>query len=545
MEPGAMQPVTEAAYVGTIPGLMEQALVPGLQIAIISNGRADVRSYGVSSVDTRLPVTGETVFEAASLSKQVFAYGVLRLAAAGRIDLDAPMSTYLPDLGGAAARLTARQLLTHRGGLPNSPAAGGGFQVEGEPGSRFSYSGEGFRLLQRAVERITGGPLQAYMKAAVFDPLGMTASSFVWRDDYAERKAFGHDHAGASAGRNRLTEANAASSLETTAADYARFLLAAVRGQGLPRELARLMLRPQAEVEQGCAVCIGRPRRPREESIQWGLGFGLAGTPRGRVVWHWGDNQTMQSYAAITSDGARGVVILTNSANGHLIAREIASAVLGTDAPGYAWVDSYGSYRDPAPRLLAKIVRSGVAALTDADLDLPRPELALAARRLLTARRPREAAGLMARVIAGGGASADELAILADALRRDRRFDEAAEAAAAALRLQSGHAHAGRVVEQIAQARRVIDQRRLARFAGRYASPFGPLDINSDGTQLFARLTDQPPDDMLPLSDTSFLMERAGVPIEFFEGPDGAVTHAVVRAGQEFRLPRIAAPEVR
>jgi CubicO group peptidase (beta-lactamase class C family) len=505
--------------IAKVPPLMEEALVPGLQMAIIANGRIDVTPFGIRDVGTGAPVTADTVFEAASLGKPVFAYGML-------------------ELEGEAAQLTARQLLSHSGGLGTTPGPGGTFAVERSPTRRFSYSGEGYTLLQKGVERVTGQPLNDYMRAAVFEPLGMTQSGFVWRDDFAEQKAFGHGYTGSTAGRNRISDARAASSLETTAGDYARFLIAAVSGTGLSPEIARQMLQPQVKVEEGCVTCLGRPVGALSETVAWGLGFGLADTAQGRMAWHWGDNQTMQSYAAIATDGSRGVVILTNSANGHSIARELASSVLRVDAPGYGWLVSYGSYREPVRQLVGKIVRRGTDSLTNEDLSVPRPQLLLAAERLIAGRRAADAAALIRRLGGTGPAAAEEYALLAEALRQQRRYDEAREAAQTALRLRPSDERAGQVLERIGQSERVISAEKLARYAGRYSSPFGPLEIRSDGRYLTGQLLDQPPSDMLPLSDTSFLMEGMGVPITFVQGPDGNVTHAVVSAGGEIRLPR-------
>jgi CubicO group peptidase (beta-lactamase class C family) len=514
--------------------MMEQAIVPGVQVAVIEHGQIRVSPFGVADVQSGKPVTAGTVFEAASLGKPVLAYAVLKLATDGRIDLDAPVARYLEGLSGGFEKLTARQLLSHTAGLPNTgPAAP---NIPGEP--RFSYSGEGIKLLQRVVERITGQPLQAYMGRNVFKPLGMTSSSFVWRDDYAARKAFGHGYAGSSAGRNRISQAQAASSLETTAEDYARFMIAAVRGTGLKRALAREMLRPQVTLEEGCAVCLDRPRG-KLSPHHWGLGLGLEKHGGRTYAWHFGDNQTMQSYAALATDGGRGVVILTNSANGHSIARQIATQVLGVDAPGYAWLGSYGAYTDPSRQLLSKIVRRGIASVSAADLTLPASQRTQTAERLIEGGRFDDAAELVRKLISARAARADDYALLAEALRRSGRFAEATKAANSALQRQPNHPEAKAAIERIQQSQRRIPATELARFAGRYASPFGPLEVTTDGRRLVAHLLDQPPSEMLPLSDSKFLMESTHVPIEFVTDENGIVSHAVVTAGGQIKLPRL------
>jgi CubicO group peptidase (beta-lactamase class C family) len=405
------------------------------------------------------------------------------------------------------------------------------------PGQRFSYSGEGFRLLQMVVEKVTDQSLQSHMDEAVFQPLGMTSSSFVWRPEYEQRKAFGHSFTGSSAGRARIPEAKAASSLETTAADYARFLLAFVRGTHLSPAIARQALQRQTGVEEGCVVCLGRPAGAAAPNISWGLGMGLANTAAGWVAWHWGDNNTMQAYAAIALDGSRGTVILTNSANGHSVAQPIAASLLGFEAPGYAWGGSYSLYTDPGRQALSRIVRRQPGAVAAAAGALSRSDAMALAERLLAGDRPAEAAALVRAL--SEPRTGPEYALLAEALRRAGRPAEARKAAAQALRLEPENKRAKEAVRRTALAERQVPTALLARYAGRYSSPFGPLDVTNDGGRLTARLLDQPPSAMLPMSDSTFLMEGMGVPIEFVSGADGRITHAIVSAGGEIRLPRV------
>ena len=116
-----------------VPELMDMAAVPGAQLAVIQGGKAVwTRSFGVANSDTGTPVTDASVFEAASLSKPVFAYAVLKLADAGKIDLDTPLVTYLPgryDVDGddRVKLITARHVLE-----PSAP----GFRTGGPAASR-------------------------------------------------------------------------------------------------------------------------------------------------------------------------------------------------------------------------------------------------------------------------------------------------------------------------------------------------------------------------------------------------------------------------
>ncbi|MDP8916603.1 MAG: beta-lactamase family protein, partial [Pseudomonadota bacterium] len=417
---------------------MDQALVPGLAVAVIQNGRtASVRSFGVADTRDGRPVTAETVFEAASLGKPVLGYGVLKLAAAGRIDLDAPLVRYAPALAkdptSPLARITARHVLAHRSGLPNQ--SGGAPSAGFEPGTRFSYSGEGFLQLQTVVEAITGEPLERYMAREVFAPLGMTRTSFVWRDDYAALKAAGHDRTGAFAGRTRTRRARAHASLETTAGDYARFVTAVLNDEGLPAgSLARLVASAQP-VEEGCVVCLDGPARPPSNSVSWSLGWGVASGPDGPWLWHWGDNGTAQSYVAASPESRRGVVMFANSANGQAIFPALAEAALEAPAPGYAWLSVYERHDAPSRRLLRALVRGGSEA-TESALQAVSPAETRTVAGWLLRRRPVEAARLYRRLAPLG--RADDHAGLAEALRRSGDPAGARAALARAFALEPG-----------------------------------------------------------------------------------------------------------
>ena len=139
---------TIAALQKRVPELLSEATIPGLSLALIRDGKTYwEHAFGVRDEKTGLPVTGETIFEAASLSKPVFAYGVLKLVDQGKLDLDAPLSRYMPQLyvegDPRIDKITARIVLSHRTGFPNWRDAGRPLKIYFTPGERFSHSGEG------------------------------------------------------------------------------------------------------------------------------------------------------------------------------------------------------------------------------------------------------------------------------------------------------------------------------------------------------------------------------------------------------------------
>lgn len=355
----------------SLPRLLAAADVPGLSIALVRGGRLVWhKGFGVRDAATKEPVGDETVFEAASLTKPVFAYAVLKLVDAGRLDLDAPLTTYLPgnyDVGDdpRLRQITARHVLSHTTGFPNwRPRGEAGLKIHFTPGERFSYSGEGFVYLARAIERLTGEKTEDFIKRTVFDPLGMKSSSLVWREEYEALKIVRHNAAGVPTGRNKPEKANAAASLHTTARDYGLFLAAVLRGGGLRRPAARRFWSPQVWVGERTNATAAPPRQLSRE-VGWGLGWGVQHTADGPSIWHWGDNGDAKAYVVGYPQQGLGVVFFANSAGGLSIAREVLAEAVGGQQPALAWLN-YESYDSPARALFKDILaRGAVAALGD------------------------------------------------------------------------------------------------------------------------------------------------------------------------------------
>jgi len=369
--PPLLKKVSQAEIIARLerrlPQLMAEADVPGLSVALVRGGRLVWhKGFGVRAAGTKELVGDETVFEAASLTKPVFAYAALKLADAGRLDLDAPLTTYLPgnyDVGEDArlGQITARRVLSHTTGFPNwRPRGEPGLKIHFAPGERFSYSGEGFVYLARAVERLTGEKTEEFIRRTVFDPLGMKSSSLVWRDEYGALKIFRHNAVGEPTGNNKVERANAAASLHTTARDYGLFLAAALRGHGLKPRTARLFWTPQVWVGES-TNSTSRPAGQPSKEVAWGLGWGLQVTRDGTSVWHWGDNGDTKAYVVGYPREGLGVVFFTNSANGLSIAREVVAEAVGGQQPALAWLN-YERYDSPARKLFKDILARGAAA---------------------------------------------------------------------------------------------------------------------------------------------------------------------------------------
>jgi CubicO group peptidase (beta-lactamase class C family) len=349
-----------------LPRLMADADVPGLSVALVRGGELVWhKGFGVRVTATSEPVRDETVFEAASLTKPVFAYAVLKLVDAGKLDLDAPLTNYLPggyDVGDdpRLRQITARRVLSHTTGFPNwRPRGSSELKIHFAPGERFSYSGEGYVYLAAAVARLTGEKTEDFVRRTVFDPLGMKSSSLVWRAEYDALKIFRHNAVGEPTGNNKVERANAAASLHTTARDYGLFLAAVLRGHGLKSRTARLFWTPHVWVGEGTNSTAAPPRQLSKE-VAWGLGWGVQSTADGPSIWHWGDNGDTKAYVVAYPREKLGVVFFSNSANGLSIAREVLTEAVGGSQPALAWLN-YDSYNSPARALFKNVLARGAA----------------------------------------------------------------------------------------------------------------------------------------------------------------------------------------
>lgn len=354
-----------------IARLMRLASVPGMSIATVRGGDVAVEGFGVRRANTEDRVTGDTVFEAASLSKPVFAAIVLQLAAEGVLDIEKPLGDYLalPNPADDRAKsITAAHALSHSGGWRNW-RFGRDVTLTSDfpPGSRFSYSGEGFFFLQRVVEKLTGRGLQRLARERIFDPLGMRSSAFMWRPDLDATLASPHSNRGVpqdsfnartskafralpnEAGKpveewtnedvekamarvdpnqpvlpNNLVP-NAAASLMTSARDYGtfvRWLFGAGPVAG-GRPLLDRMLTQRVTIN---------------DALGWGLGVGLERLDGRQYFWHWGDNPGFKNFVIADPAARSAMVMFTNGNAGARVYERVLRARSGIDHPAFLWI---------------------------------------------------------------------------------------------------------------------------------------------------------------------------------------------------------------
>jgi CubicO group peptidase (beta-lactamase class C family) len=307
-----------------IPLWLQQFKIPGISLAIIQDRQLFWhRSFGVKNYNNKQPVEDNTIFAAASLSKPLFAYAVMKMVERGELNLDTPLTEYTakPYIKDERIKLIAvRQILSHTTGFPNW-SGNKPVWIERTPGTKFGYSGEGYLYLQKVIEEITNQPFHKYIEEQLLIPLGMNNSSYIWQPTYQNLAADGHDRNLNPSPMKRPTEGLSAGSLRTTAREYAQFIIAMMESGTVDSPLLTEssmteMLRSQVQLNY---------------YLDWGLGWALEYSDNHKYFWHWGDGGVYKTFAIASRELGTGVVILTNSQNGLKICPEIVSQVMSGD----------------------------------------------------------------------------------------------------------------------------------------------------------------------------------------------------------------------
>lgn len=296
---------------------------------VVTAHRIAYSAHAATCDDAPVP-TAESLYLAGSLTKPMLAYAVLKLAAAGRLDVDAPLLPLLPggymhrvlpyrELPNAQtqrvtdprlAAVTARMALNHTSGMPGW-VEGGPFTLLFQPGTRWSYSSEAYVFLQRVVEAVTAEPFAATMANTVTGPLGLRHSTFVSTPGLAGTLLPGRDASGSKVPALVVREASATGTLATTPEDYARFMLAVLADKPL--------------IEATLAAAI--PFAP-SRGLSWGLGWAIETRGAERFILHWGVAPGYRTFAIASVQTGSGLVVMSDSDNGLALARDLAKAVL-------------------------------------------------------------------------------------------------------------------------------------------------------------------------------------------------------------------------
>jgi CubicO group peptidase (beta-lactamase class C family) len=287
--------------------------IPGVSLALIKDGKVVYhKTYGVKNTITGEKVDANTLFEAASITKPVFSFAVLRLAERGIIDLYKPLHHYLPFPDIAYDEryklITARHVLTHRTGFPNWRWMNddGKLNLKFTPGTDYNYSGEGFEYLKMVVEKITGKKVEQVLKEEVLEPVGLYHTFFSRNDSLKQMVAYGHynklptyDELPASPGM--------AYSMHTEALAFTKFMLYMLEQKGLNAKYYDTMFSKHSEYKYD--PDDEKPRYPN----YMGMSLDIRESEYGKSFGHGGNNGDFQCHFEVYKDLKAGYVIFTNS----------------------------------------------------------------------------------------------------------------------------------------------------------------------------------------------------------------------------------------
>jgi len=327
--------------------------IPGLAVVIVQGDEIIyLKGFGVTSLSNPSPVTPQTIFDLASISKSFTALGVLLLRDEGLIDLDAPVQQYLPDFqldDPQVADITVRQLLNQTSGLPGNFSAPLIFQ-QGEdefkevvdaishlklnrpPGSSFEYADINYCLLGALIERVTGTTFEDYMQQSVFKLLGLDNTT-LYPDEAAKLdRADGHQPMyGRVIARNMeiYRSAMPAGWVMSSAEDMGTWLIAHLNCG----RTAEGQIIPEADIEECHTTAIQFEENGKETG--YGMGWLIScGSDDVSLIWHGGDTPNFTTDMILLPDYQMGVVVMVNSQAstiGHSIAPGIANLLLGLE----------------------------------------------------------------------------------------------------------------------------------------------------------------------------------------------------------------------
>lgn len=350
----------------TVKRLMEKANVQGLSLSIINkNQQAYIKSYGFKNIDKNEYLDTSTVLYAASFSKAVFGYLTMKLAQEKVIDLDKPLHKYLSkpiseyeyfsDLkfDDRWKLMTARMCLSHTTGLPNvrwfHPTTGvqdtlGVMKIYFAPGKKYAYSGEGIKLLQLVIEEITKKNVEELAIEKIFRPIGMTRTGYIWYERFDDNYATGHLEDNTLNPKKKRTTPVAGASLVTTISDYTRFIEYLMKQKGLDKKMFKEMISPQIEIlskTQFPPITEETTTENKAINLSYGLGWGLLKCKYGRAFFKEGHDDAWRNYNINFIDKGISIIIITNSANGEFIFKELLETLIGDTFTPWKWEEYF------------------------------------------------------------------------------------------------------------------------------------------------------------------------------------------------------------
>ncbi|GHA84144.1 serine hydrolase domain-containing protein [Cognatilysobacter bugurensis] len=345
----AAEPAVEdfGAYAESLLGQAYPADGPGAAVLVVKGDKVLFRgARGEANVEADVPLTADSTFQIASVTKQFAAAALLTLADEGKVALGDPLSKYLPDYPGGDA-ITIEQLLDHTSGIKNFTAIEGAMEgavsrelttqqlvdyfkhhtPDFQPGAGWKYNNSGYVLVGAVIEAVTHKPWHAYVEDALLDPHGLDDTGYAADATIAPAVVAGYTHVDgrpvAPSVQFHLTQAHAAGALASTVDDLADWNRALHSGRVLKPTTYNRMVTPTGRGKEG----------------DYGFGIGRGSVRGQEVLEHSGRMYGYMSRLLYLPDSQTTVVVLHNSDSpgdrGHpdTVARRLAAAAIGKPYP--------------------------------------------------------------------------------------------------------------------------------------------------------------------------------------------------------------------
>jgi D-alanyl-D-alanine carboxypeptidase len=366
----APRAVTEADIAAVITKVQKERQVPGVSIAVIRDGKTILtRGYGVANLETNTPATEKTVYQLASVTKQFTSTGILLLVEDGKIKLDEPFVTYLPDLPAAWKErwkdVTVRHLLNHTSGIPSYTAVpdfGKTIRkdytkeellglvaekpLEWKPGEKWAYNNTGYFLLGVVIEKVSGKSYNDHLTERIFKPLGMNDTRVNDLRAVIPNRATGYAMGpkGLQNGEyTSPTQPYAAGALVSTVADMAKWVEAVDAGKVLKPDSWKAAWTP-TKLADG-------------KTQDYGFGWTLGDANGHPIIAHGGGIPGFSTNVLRLPADKVSIVLLTNSetADSGRLARQLAALYVPTIAEA-----EKKAIADPDPALTKRL--TGIVA---------------------------------------------------------------------------------------------------------------------------------------------------------------------------------------
>ncbi len=316
---------------------MQKQHIPGVSLAVIKNGKViKVKGYGLANVETNVPVTTETVFKIASISKPVIAMGIMLLVEEGKVSLDDKASKYLEGTPESWKDITIRNLLSHTSGIIREAPGFDPAKIQPDidiiktayplplnftPGEKYEYCNVGYFSLAEIIRKVSGKPWEEFLTERIFKPLGMNSTRTTTYDDIVPNRANAY-----SFNENKLTNAEIylavrpSGAFLSTISDLVKLETALNGASFLKPETRKLMWTP-FKFNNG------------SDSI-YGLGWSINEVNGRKRIGHAGSLNGFKSHFARFVDDGVTVIVLTNL--DQVNSNEFSSKIAGFYIPALA-----------------------------------------------------------------------------------------------------------------------------------------------------------------------------------------------------------------